>query len=144
MAERFPYEDIVNLPAHISDRYPQATMAERAARFSPFAAIAGYEDMVREEARVTEKRRELGEDEKSMLDERLRLLAAEQEREPTVTLTYFVPDQKKDGGAYLRRTGVIVSVDRIRREIRLKDGSRIPLDDIFGIETGLFEGTGLQ
>ena len=61
MTERFPYEDIVNLPPHISRNHPQPTMMERAARFAPFAAITGYEEMVLEEARVTVDRVDLDE-----------------------------------------------------------------------------------
>ena len=99
MTDKFPYEDIVDLPPHISKKHPQPTMLERAARFAPFAAITGYEEMVLEEARITEERIDLDEGTLSILNEKLNMIQEFIDEEPEVTITYFEPDKKKSGGA---------------------------------------------
>ena len=101
MAEKFPYEDIVELPPHISKKHPQPTMMDRAARFAPFAAITGYEEMVLEEARVTEERVDLDEGALSLLNEKLNMIQEFIDEEPEIKITYFEPDKKKSGGAYV-------------------------------------------
>ena len=111
MAEKFPYEDIVNLPPHISKKHPQPSMMDRAARFAPFAAITGYEEMVLEEARVTEERIELDEGTLSLLNEKLNMIQEFLDEEPEIKITYFEPDKKKTGGAYVSITGVVKRID---------------------------------
>lgn len=107
MAEKFPYEDIVNLPPYVSRRYPQPTMMDRAARFAPFAAITGYEEMVFEEARVTEERIDLDEGALSLLNEKLNMIQEFLDEKPEITVTYFEPDKRKSGGAYVIVTGTV-------------------------------------
>ena len=144
MAEKFPYEDIVNLPPHISKRYPQPTMMDRAARFAPFAAITGYEEMVLEEARVTEERIDLDEGTLSLLNEKLNMIQEFLDEEPEIKITYFEPDKKKAGGAYVSVTGVVKRIDEYEHLVIMTDGKKIRIDDIFGLESDLFYSFGLE
>lgn len=138
MAEKFPYEDIVNLPPHISQKHPQPTMMERAARFAPFAAITGYEDMVLEEARVTEERIDLDEGTKAELNEKLNVILEFLDRQPEVRFTYFEPDKRKSGGTYISVTGVVKCIDGQEHTVLLADGKKINIHDIYNIEGELF------
>ena len=124
MAEKFPYEYIINLPRHISKTHPQASMADRAARFSPFAAISGYEEMVKEAARVTEERIEITEAEKAILNEQLNMIAEFLSDEPEVTITHFVPDKKKSGGAYVTTTGIVKRIDELKQLVIMKPSTK--------------------
>ena len=144
MAEKFPYEDIVNLPPHISKKHPQPSMMDRAARFAPFAAIAGYEEMVLEEARVTEERVDLDEGALSLLNEKLNMIQEFLDEEPEVTITYFEPDKKKSGGAYCSVTGQVKEIDEFARIVKLEDGTKIPIQQIYGIESELFTELGYE
>ena len=144
MAEYFPYEDIVNLPRHISKVHPQATMADRAARFSPFAAISGYEDMVKEAARVTEERIDITDATKELLNEKLNMIIEFLDEEPEVTITYFEPDKKKDGGAYIGITGTVKRIDEYERIVLMSDDKKIRIDEIYAIESDLFYSLGLE
>ena len=138
MADKFPYEDIVDLPPHISKKYPQPTMMERAARFAPFAAITGYEEMVLEEARVTDERIELDDGTKEILNAKLQMALDFIDSEPAVTVTYFVADKKKAGGAYVQHTGVIKKIDEYERTVIFTDKTVIRIDNIYGIEGSIF------
>ena len=144
MAEKFPYEDIVNLPPHISKKHPQPTMIDRAARFAPFAAITGYEEMVLEEARVTEERVDLDEGALSFLNEKLNMIREFLDEEPEVTITYFEPDKKKSGGAYVSIAGVVKRIDEYEHLVILTDGKKILIEDIYAIESDLFYSLGLD
>ena len=144
MAEKFPYEDIVNLPPHISKKHPQPTMMDRAARFAPFAAITGYEEMVLEEARVTEKRIYLDEGTLSLLNEKLNMIQEFLDEEPEIKITYFEPDKKKAGGAYVSITGVVKRIDEYERLVIMTDGKKIRIEDIYGLESDLFYSLGLE
>lgn len=138
MAEKFPYEDIVNLPPHISKRHPQPTMMDRAARFAPFAAITGYEEMVLEEARVTEERIDLDEGALSHLNEKLNMIQEFLDEEPEVTITYFEPDKKKSGGAYVSITGTVKRIDEYEHLVLMTDGKKIKIEEIYNIQGDLF------
>ena len=144
MAEKFPYEDIVNLPPHISKKHPQPSMMDRAARFAPFAAIAGYEEMVLEEARVTEERVDLDEGALSLLNEKLNMIQEFLDEEPEVTITYFEPDKKKSGGAYVSITGVVKRIDEYEHFVIMTDGKKIRIEDIYAIGSDLFYSLGLE
>ena len=144
MAERFPYEDIINIPRHISKTHPEASMADRAARFSPFAAISGYEDMVREAARVTEERIEITDAVKEQLNEKLNMIAEFLGEEHEVTITYFEPDKKKSGGAYISITGVVKRIDELKRIIIMKNNKKIKIDDISALDSDLFYSLGVE
>ena len=144
MAEKFPYEDIVDLPHHVSKKYPQPTMADRAARFSPFAAISGYEDMVKEAARVTEERIDITDATKELLNEKLNMIIEFLDEEPEVTITYFEPDKKKDGGAYISITGTVKRIDEYERIVLMSNDKKIRIDEIYAIESDLFYSLGLD
>ena len=144
MAEKFPYEDIVNLQPHISKKHPQPSMMDRAARFAPFAAITGYEEMVLEEARVTEERIDLDEGTLSLLNEKLNMIQEFLDEEPEIKITYFEPDKKKTGGAYVSITGVVKRIDEYEHLVIMTDGKKIRIDDIFGLESDLFYSLGLE
>ena len=144
MAEKFPYEDIVNLPPHISKKHPQPSMMDRAARFAPFAAITGYEEMVLEEARVTEERVDLDEGALSLLNEKLNMIQEFLDEEPEVTITYFEPDKKKTGGAYVSVTGIVKRIDEYEHIVLMNDGKRIPIGEIYDVQSELFYSLGLE
>lgn len=144
MAGKFPYEDIVNLPPHISKKHPQPSMMDRAARFAPFAAITGYEEMVVEEARVTEERIDLDEGALALLNEKLNMIQEFLDEEPEVTITYFEPDKKKSGGTYVSITGVVKRIDEYEHLVILTDGKKILIEDIYAIESDLFYSLGLD
>ena len=129
------YDDIINLPRHISKKHPQMSVEERAAQFAPFAALVGYEDEVEETARITEKRIELNEEEKKNLDMKLQMLNEQIKVQiyPNITIMYFIPDLKKDGGKYIKVSGVIKKVDEFKQLIILDDKTEIPIKDIIKI-----------
>ncbi len=130
------YDDIINMPHHVSSKRQRMSMIDRAAQFSPFAALTGYDAAVKETARLTDKRIELDEYEKAALDEKLRLALENPEEE--ITITYFKPDAKKDGGAYIGITGKIKKIDDYERVLVLVDGLKITIEDIMEIEGTLF------
>lgn len=99
------YEDIINLPHHVSSKRPQMPMLDRAAQFSPFAALTGYDDAIHETARLTNNKVDLSEEEKETLDRKQQILSEKLSNHPALTITYFVPDAKKSGGAYVTISG---------------------------------------
>ena len=125
------YDDIIHLPHHVSQNHPQMPMLDRAAQFAPFAALTGYEAAVGETARLTAERRELSPQEAEELDRRLATLIAHLPERPEVTAEYFVPDDRKAGGAYVSVTGRGRHISVPERTLVMEDGTVIPLDDIF-------------
>lgn len=144
MAERFPYEDIVDLPHHISKKHPQPTMADRAARFAPFAAITGYEEMVLEEARVTDERIEMDESSKAALNEKLNMILEFVDEQPEVSITYFEPDMRKAGGAYITVIGTVKRIDEYEHLVIMTDGKKINIDEIYNLQSELFYSLGVD
>lgn len=128
------YEDILYLPHHTSPSRPHMPMSDRAAQFSPFAALTGYEAAVKEAARLTEQRIELDENEKAVLDAKLSLLQKNLSLSPEVTLTYFKPDKQKNGGTYRSVTGKVQKIDISNKCLILENGKRISASDILKIE----------
>lgn len=128
------YDDIIDLPHHVSPTRQPMGRVERAAQFSPFAALTGYEDAIQETGRITDQRVELGEDKKSILDEKLQLLQSllheQQQQLPAVEITYFVEDERKSGGSYAKIVGAVKKIDSITHKIILADKTEIPLDDV--------------
>ena len=127
------YDDIIDLPHPTSERHPRMPMANRAAQFSPFAALTGYEDAVRETARLTEARPELTEEEKAHLDAELQLLEKTIGEHPNVTLTFFRPDKRKDGGAYVTVTGRVKKLDHHLGMLVLDAGQTVPIEDLIEV-----------
>ena len=133
------YEDILHLPHPVSSTRPRMSLADRAAQFSPFAALTGHGAAIRETARLTDRRRELSEDEQTALGDKLTMLAEIASDHPVVSVTYFRADEKKDGGSYVAATGAVKKIDEYERVIILMDGTRIPIGDISEIKSELFE-----
>lgn len=132
------YEDIIHLPHHVSSKRPQMSMADRAAQFSPFAALTGYDDAIQETGRLTEQKIELDEETLEKLDERFQILQEHLGEQPEVRFTYFKPDERKEGGVYLTVSGVVRKIKLYEREILLQDGTIIPVDDILKMESSIF------
>ena len=115
-------------------------IANRAASFSPFASLTGYDEAVKETARLTSERIEIDEGTKEVLNDKLRIAVEKADGEPEVAITYFVPDSKKSGGAYVTAKGVIKRIDEYERLVIFTDKSTIPIDDIYAIEGDIYNG----
>ena len=134
------YDDIIHLPHPTSPRHPRMRMIDRAAQFSPFQALSGFGSAIRETARVTGERIELTEDEKAVLDEKLRYLCETGEE---AIFTYFLPDGKKDGGTYVDAVGTIKKIDPLEGCVILTDRTAIPIEDILEVEAQTLPGQDL-
>ena len=128
------YDDIIRLPHHVSQNHPQMSMHDRAAQFAPFAALTGYESAVGETARLTAERRELDAQETEELNRRLTDLAARLKDRPKVTIEYFVPDERKSGGAYVTVTGRVRNISVLERLLVMEDGTVISMEDVASID----------
>lgn len=133
------YDDIINFPHHVSNTRPQMSLINRAAQFAPFAALTGYDAAVKETARLTDRKIELGESAIADLDLKLGILAENIADHPEVAVTYFRSDEKKEGGAYVTSVGVVKKIDDYERAIVLMNGEKIKIDDILDIECELFK-----
>lgn len=133
------YDDIIDLPHHVSETHPPMSRADRAAQFSPFAALTGYDAAVRESARVTERRIELDEGVKAELNARLNCILEHLSEHPQVSITYFMPDEKKSGGAYRTVTGAVRKLDGFAKTLTLVDGTVVPMEEMVHVEGNLFE-----
>ena len=113
-------------------------MSDRAAQFSPFAALTGYAGVIRETARLTDRKIELDETMLTALNERYQLLLSVLDAEPEVEITYFVPDERKSGGAYRTVYGVVKKADEFARRLTLTDGTVIPMEDVLMLDGTIF------
>ena len=132
------YNDIINLPHHVSSTRAPMSMQDRAAQFSPFAALVGYDDAIRETGRLTDQKIELGEEQLSVLNRKYQILTQHLSDHPEVTIVYFEPDKFKSGGAYLSVTGVVKKIREYEAEIILEDGTVISIESILEISGPLF------
>ena len=128
------YDDIIGLPHHVSDKHPRMSSADRAAQFSPYAALTGFSTVISETGRLTKKAPELDDCEKEKLDNSLRILREQPEKRSCVTVTYFHPDERKSGGAYITVTGAVKKIDEYERLLLMSDGEKIPVDAIAALE----------
>jgi len=133
------YDDIINLPHHVSATRPHMSAIDRAAQFSPFAALTGYGDAIKETARLTGERVELDEYMKDVLSVRLQIIADQLKEHPEIAITYFQPDEKKNGGAYVTVIGRVKKIDEYERVVVMIDGTRVPIDEIASIDGEIFE-----
>lgn len=124
----FPYEDILYMPHHVSTKHPPMPASDRAAQFSPFAALTGHDAAIQETGRLTDIQVEQSEELRTLLDRKQQYLATLER--PEVTVTYFLPDERKDGGAYVTATGQLKRIDPVERVLILVGGQSISLDDI--------------
>lgn len=132
------YGDIINLSHPEPQTRPRMAMENRAAQFSPFAALTGYDDATREEARLVDIKQELSEDMKDMIDAKLAIIEQHIKEQPNVAITYFLPDDKKAGGRYMTVSGNVKKLDGIERALLLTDGTKIPIEDVRHIDGNLF------
>lgn len=132
------YDDMIDLPHHVSTKRPQMSLYDRAAQFSAFKALTGYEDCVTEAARLTGERIELDDATMSLLNAKVQILQDEIKSRPNITATYFVPDKKKAGGEYVSVSGSIKRIDEVERTIIFSDGKTIQIDDVIDLQSELF------
>lgn len=137
--EEGEYADIIDLPHHQSKKHSHMPLADRAAQFSPFAALTGHSDAVKETARLTEAKVELNDEAKTFLNARVLYLAENMMECPEASITFFVPDERKAGGAYITKTGAVKRIDEYERAIVMADDAVIRIDDIVAIEGAVFD-----
>lgn len=128
------YDDIINLPHHVSTKHPKMSLENRAAQFSPFAALTGYEDAIKETARLTDNKIELDENAMAEIDMKLGMLTDIISQQPEVEITYFKQDDRKTGGTYMTMVGRLKKIDGFKCELIMMDGKRIAINDILKIE----------
>lgn len=126
------YDDIIGMPHHVSKKHPHMSNYDRAAQFSPFAALTGHDAAVNETARLTDRKIELDESEKALLDEKIQIIINSQDA--CAEITYFVQDLTKDGGSYQLKRGSVRKLDMYKRLIVMDDRTEINIDDIISIE----------
>ena len=134
MKSTHKYDDIINLPRPVSKKRSPMSNYDRAAQFSPFAALIGYDAVIAETGRLTDTQIELDEGGKALLDEKLQTIREHLEEHPAVKLTVFSPDSRKSGGAYEEVTGNVKKIDPVTRCLVLTGGEVVPIDRIYGIE----------
>ncbi|WP_066716216.1 hypothetical protein [Clostridium sp. Marseille-P299] len=133
------YDDIIHLPHHVSTKHPHMALIDRAAQFSPFAALTGHGAAIKETARLTDERVELDEYMKNVLSNKLQIIAERLKDKPEIEITYFQPDEKKNGGAYVTAAGSVKKIDKYERIVVMTDRKEISIDDIVAIEGQIFE-----
>lgn len=133
------YDDILYLPHHVSATRPHMAAVDRAAQFSPFAALTGHGFAIKETARLTDERVELDEYIKDDLSHRMQIVAERIKEKPEISITYFKPDVKKKGGAYVTAISSVKDIDKYERVVVMNDSTLIPIDEIINIDGEIFE-----
>ena len=128
------YDDIINLPHYEPKYHPRMSKYKRSAQFAPFAALVGYDEQVQECSRLTDKRLEIDDELKEKINNKLNKINELIKNSPEVDITYFIPDEKKDGGKYITEIGNVKRIDYINRFIKLTDNKKIILDDVIDIK----------
>jgi len=124
------YDDIIDLPRPRSSNRKLMSQSDRAAQFSPFAALTGFEGAIKESARLTDKRIELDENEKSILDEKLRNIQEQLGTHQEIEILFFQPDEMKVGGKFILERGLVKKIDAYERIVVMQNGTKIPIEDI--------------
>ena len=138
--DRHRYDDIINLPRHISKLHSPMPVADRAAQFMPFAALTGFEGALRETGRLTDAEPRLAEDATEGLDGKLQYLRERIGEHPEISVTYFQPDARKAGGAFVTAGGRIRKIDFYERVLVMEDGMAVPMKAVVGLEGEIFSG----
>ncbi len=133
------YNDIINLPHHVSKKHPQMTIEERSAQFAPFAALTGYEGQVKETARLTNERKDITDELRIILDEKIKLIQNNIYLNPRIEVKYFIPDSRKNGGRYVNVVGNVKKIDEYRNLIILDNKKEIPISEIIDINGEIFK-----
>lgn len=128
------YEDIINLPHHVSKKHPQMSLEARSAQFAPFAALTGFEDIIEETARITDEKLDINEELKVILDNKLKNIINNISNRPKIICTYFIPDEKKNGGSYKTIQEKVKKIDEIEQKIIFENGTEISIANIIEIE----------
>lgn len=131
------YTDIINLKRPVSN-HNHLSIESRASQFSPFAALTGYDSEVKETARITDKRIDIDDGLREMLNAKLNYLNDHIKESPNISITYFVKDHKKEGGKYLTKQGIIKRIDTVNEIIKFNDNMVIPMNDIINITGDIF------
>ena len=135
------YKDMIHFTHYVSKKRAQMPLSDRAAQFSPFAALNGFDAMISETKRITEEKMVLSEDEKEILDRKYQILLEKLNDPITLSVTYFVPDPLKSGGRYVTKTGNLKKIDVFGRRIVFTDETKISLYDVVDFDSELFEDT---
>ena len=132
------YDDIINLPRHISKKHPAISLYARSCQFAPFAALTGYEDAIKETARETNERIDIDDELRAILDTKLQIITENLNKNLEITFTYFIQDDRKDGGEYVTVTGIVKKVNNYNGCIYLIDNTEIQIKDIIEISGEIF------
>lgn len=133
------YDDIINLEHHVSQKHPQMSLDARAAQFAPFAALTGFDEQLKEAERLTNERKFINEDLREKLDNKLQIIQKQISVKPTITVTYFVHDLRKQGGSYRTVIGKVKKIDKYKNVVILENKTEIPIAEIIDINSNLFE-----
>ena len=140
MSEEHRYDDMLNMPHHVSPTRPRMSLYDRAAQFAPFAALTGFGASITEAGRVLQRRIDLGEAEAAELSEKLRILEERQSEQPEISVTWFIPDERKEGGRYETAEGHLRRIEPAEYVLTFTDGRVFDIDDIICIDAPMFEG----
>lgn len=132
------YDDIINLPHHVSTKHPQMSLEARSAQFAPFAALTGYDDAIEETGRLTTDKIDIDDEIKNKINEKIRLIKNNLSSYPKVSIKYFVPDAKKEGGCYRFVLGVVKKIDEYKQIIIMDDKTEISITEIIDISGNIF------
>lgn len=138
------YLDIINMPHRVSRKHPQMSRYERAAQFAPFAALTGYEDIIKEEGRLTDNRVEINEEAKHILDMKMNILMNSIEKIPHISITYFVPDERKSGGEYITIDENVKKIDILKQQIITEKGTMVPVEEIVDMQGEIFKNMEIE
>lgn len=127
------YDDIINMPHHISKKHPRMTLENRSAQFAPFAALTGYDDQIKETGRTTDRKIDITDEIKNDLNTKLQIIQEKINIKPEVTITYFIPDSKKEGGSYKTVNSNVLKIDKYKQKIILKGNNDVAISEIVGI-----------
>lgn len=132
------YDDIIDLPHHVSSKHKRMSIWARSAQFAPFSALTGYSEAIKETARATSEKVDLDEGLKKILDNKLQIIKDKINSKPKVSFTYFEPDKKKKGGRYITVNDNVKKIDSYKQVIIISDNKKIPINDIVDITGDIF------
>lgn len=132
------YDDIINLPRHVSKKHPQMSIENRAAQFQPFQALTGYAEKVKETQRLTDRKQELTDEEKLIIDSKINYLLQNINKKNIIEVIYFVKDEYKAGGKYVTKVGILKKVDSHLKKLIFNDNEKIDIEEILSIEGDVF------